>query len=116
LSGSFGRRERLTGRREFQAVFQQGKRVDRPSLIVRWRESAGARRVGFAVSRQVRNAVRRNRVRRRLREAYRLTRDVAPASVLLVVIGRPSAFGVEFGALVAEMSHAFSMIPGPRAS
>src|SRR5436309_1564508 len=71
LTGRFPRHERLTTGSDFQALFQRGKRVDRPSMTILWCESVDARRVGFAVSRQVRRAVAKNRVRRRLREAYR---------------------------------------------
>ena len=50
-------------------------------MTILWREGVDARRVGFAVSRQVRSAVERNRVRRRLREAYRATRQAAPLTI-----------------------------------
>src|SRR2546426_2190272 len=33
LTGRFPRRERLTTSAEFQALFQRGKRIDRPSMI-----------------------------------------------------------------------------------
>src|SRR5437879_2693807 len=52
LTGRFPRRERLTTGADFQALFQRGKRIDRPSMIVLWRESRAPRRAGFAVSRQ----------------------------------------------------------------
>src|SRR5947199_206849 len=57
LSGGLSRRQRLTTSAEFQALFQRGKRIDRPSLIVLWRESTESTRVGFAVSRHLRLAV-----------------------------------------------------------
>ena len=66
VAGRFPRRERLTTSAEFQALFQRGRRIDRPALIVLWREATEPTRVGFAVSRQVKNAVQRNRARRRL--------------------------------------------------
>ncbi|PYM76423.1 MAG: ribonuclease P protein component [Candidatus Rokuibacteriota bacterium] len=69
MTGRFPRRDRLTTSTEFQALFQRGKRIDRPSMIVLWRETTEPRRAGFAVSRQIRGAVQRNRARRRLREA-----------------------------------------------
>lgn len=103
----------MSGGADFQAIFQQGKRVDRPSLIVLWREAA-TRRVGFAVSRQIRGAVKRNRAKRRLREAYRSARDAAPARVTLVIIGRPAALSVAFGSLVTELRDALGAIPGSR--
>jgi ribonuclease P protein component len=114
LSGGLSRHQRLTTSAEFQALFQRGKRIDRPALIVLWRESNDPIRVGFAVSRQVRLAVQRNRARRRLREAYRSARDAAPARVALVVIGRPAVLREPFPALLGQMRQALSAIPGPR--
>ncbi|MBI2205486.1 MAG: ribonuclease P protein component [Candidatus Rokubacteria bacterium] len=102
----------MTRGADFQALFQQGKRVDRPSLIVLWRATDAARQAGFTVSRQLRGSVKRNRVRRRLREAYRRSRDAAPDQVALVIIGRPRAMAVDFNDLVAEMRDALGGIPG----
>src|SRR2546427_11101320 len=48
LTGRFPRHERLTTGSDFQALFQRGKRVDRPSMTILWCESVDARRVGFA--------------------------------------------------------------------
>jgi ribonuclease P protein component len=114
LSGGLSRRQRLTTSGEFQALFQRGKRIDRPALIVLWRESKDPTRVGFAVSRQVRLAVQRNRARRRLREAYRAARDVAPTRAALVVIARPAVLKEPFPALLGQMRQALAAIPGPR--
>jgi ribonuclease P protein component len=107
VSGRLRRPERLTSGAEFQALFQQGKRVERPSMIVLWRPREGLRRAGFAVGRQIRGAVRRNRARRRLREAYRSARDVAPAGVDVVVIGRSASLTLSLGALIDDMREAF---------
>ena len=92
IAGRLPRRERLTSNSEFQTLFRHGQRIDRPLMVVLWRQtdSDPARRAGFTVSRQVRGAVARNRVKRRLREAYRATRDAAPLRASLVVIGRPA--------------------------
>jgi len=114
LTGRFPRRERLTTSAEFQALFQRGKRIDRPSMVVLWRVTAEPRRAGFAVSRQIRGAVQRNRARRRLREAYRAMRNAAPTNASLVLIRRPAARRQPFGALTGEMHEALAAIPGPR--
>jgi ribonuclease P protein component len=115
LTGGLSRRQRLTTSAEFQALFQRGKRIDRPALIVLWREADEPTRVGFAVSRQLRSAVQRNRARRRLREAFRATRTAAPARAALVIIGRPASLTAPFEALRGQMRQALAAIPGARA-
>ena len=59
--------------------------------------------MGFAVSRQVRGAVPRNRARRRIREAYRQIRARMADDVALVVVARPSAATRPFSELVEDM-------------
>jgi len=81
---------------------------------VLWREADQPTRVGFAVSRQLRNAVQRNRARRRLREAFRSARTAAPARAALVIIGRPAALTVSFESLLGQMRQALAAVPGPR--
>jgi ribonuclease P protein component len=115
LTGRFPRRERLTSSADFQALFQRGKRINRPSMIVLWQATDEPRRAGFAVSRQVRGAAQRNRARRRLREAYRAIRTAAPSHTALVIIGRPGALRQPFTVLADELQGALSAIPGPRA-
>jgi ribonuclease P protein component len=103
----------LTNGAEFQALFKQGRRIDRPSLIVLWGE-ADARRAGFAVSRQIRGAVDRNRARRRLREVYRAVREAAPPRAAVIVIARPGVLSGRFEMLIAELRGALAAIPKGR--
>jgi ribonuclease P protein component len=105
----------LTTSAEFQALFQRGKRIDRPAFVVLWAEAREGRRAGFAVSRQVSRAVDRNRIRRRLREAYRAARDVAPGRISLIVVGKKRVLEMEFAALVSALIAAFTMLERPRA-
>jgi len=104
----------LTTSADIQALFQRGKRIDRPSMIVLWSATAEPRRAGFAVSRQIRGAVQRNRARRRLREAYRAARVAAPAHAALVIIGRPASLHAPFATLTGELREALAAIPGLR--
>ena len=59
--------------------------------------------MGFAVSRHVRGAVDRNRVRRRVREAYRHVRANMPRDVEMVVVARPGAAGRPVPELIDDM-------------
>jgi ribonuclease P protein component len=98
----------LTTSADFQALFHRGKRIERPSFLVLWREAESGRRVGFAVSRRLKRAVDRNRIRRRLREAYRAARSAAPEAVAVIVIGKQRVLDVEFGTLVSELKSALA--------
>lgn len=95
---------------DFQAVFEHGTRIEQPSVVVLWKESGRARRVGFAVSRQMRGAVQRNRVRRRLREAYRAARGPEPARADVVVVARRPALTGLFEMLVRDLRSALGAI------
>ena len=74
-------------------------------------------RVGFTLTKKVGNAVVRNRARRRLREAVRLSDDLpARAGHDYVVIGRIDAVRVPFAALKREVARAVRDVHGARAS
>jgi len=118
--------ERLKRRTDFQAA-AKGARAPAGAFVLQARQrdqvggDRGAVRVGFTVSKQVGNAVERNRVRRRLREVVRL----APANGLCaghdyVLIGRRAALQAPFGDLVRDFGAALARIhrtaPAPRAT
>jgi ribonuclease P protein component len=108
--------ERLKRRDDFRTAAQAAARGGRASarafvLQAHRRAEAGPPRVGFTVSKQVGNAVERNRVRRRLRELVR----VAPAASLCaghdyVLVGRPAALRAEFDAMLRDLAAALNRI------
>jgi ribonuclease P protein component len=80
---------RLKKQADYRAVYDRRRSVSDDWLIVYARENDLPHpRLGLSVSRKVGNAVRRNRVRRLLREAFRLTRPELPPGLDLVVIPR----------------------------
>ena len=96
------RAARLRRAAEMQSVFERGSRVESRTFVLLWRPASGGRKAGFAVSRRVGGAVQRNRVRRRLREAYRRSGPF-PLDLILVFVGRPAAGSAAFPELIAEM-------------
>jgi ribonuclease P protein component len=111
-AGALPRSERLRGAGAFQEVFQRGKRIEAASFLLLWLPTPASWKIGFAVSRQVRGAVRRNRVRRRLREAFRSARSGAPLRMSVVIIGRPPALTRTMGDLVQDMKRAIGGLGG----
>ncbi len=65
---------RLTGNKQFTRIRGQGKSAANRFLVIRFLPNGlDHSRFGFMVSRRIGNAVVRNKVKRRLREAVRLT-------------------------------------------
>lgn len=74
---------------EFAAVYDAKVRESRgPLLIYGLPNQLGHPRIGLSTSRKVGNAVRRNRIRRLLREAFRLMQRDFPSGYDLVVVVR----------------------------
>jgi ribonuclease P protein component len=88
----FHQHEHLRLRSDFARVFAQ-KRSAGDNLLVTYvaENDLGCCRLGLVVSRKVGNAVERNYVRRRIREAFRTSRDRVPAGLDIICIARPNA-------------------------
>ena len=86
LDRSFGPKWRVRSRRDFAAIHAAKVRASRPLLVYAIPNTLGHLRIGLSVARRVGNAVARNRVKRRLREAFRLNRHGGPGYDLLVVV------------------------------
>ena len=80
----FPRGERLK-REEFRKVFSKGRRLS-GGVLTLYVFECGERKAGFVVRRSVRGAVKRNRLKRLLREIYRRNRDRIDERVALVVV------------------------------
>jgi len=67
-------------------------------------------RVGFTVGRALGGAVQRNRMKRRLREAVRLTRPAPGASADVVINPKKALLTSRFEAVLNEVRQAFVVI------
>lgn len=99
----------LKKRADFLAA-QSGLKAGSASLLLaRAKEPNGLEtaRFGITVTKKLGNAVVRNRIRRRLREAARLTfPENAAAGFDYVAIARPAALGAEFSVVLDDMKRA----------
>ena len=88
-SFTFRPAEHLRRPADFQRVYERRRSVSDNLLIVYARENDLSHlRLGLSVSRKFGGAVRRNRLRRLYREAFRLTRHAMPVGLDLVLIPR----------------------------
>ena len=122
MSLRFPRCARLRASAEFQAVFGEGSRVSGPHLRLHVRfapQGAGAR-LGMTVGKRVdARAVGRNRIRRLLRDTFRLQRATLPPGDY-VVLAKPEAKVQPSATLRAEfidlLARAAKRAPLPQAT
>jgi ribonuclease P protein component len=112
----FPRSARLLRHADFERVYKQGRRHFSASITVfYWPRPAGETpaaglRVGFTVGRALGGAVQRNRMKRRLREAVRMTRPVTGIAADVVINPKRSLLATDFAALKNEVSRALAII------
>lgn len=118
MSGSsFPKTARLLKHADFERVYEQGRRQFAGHLTAFYlrREGNGPSRVGFTVSRALGGAVTRNRIRRRLREAVRLSQALLPPGHDVVINPKRSAEKADFSELREQVARAFEKIAQPPA-
>ncbi|MFZ0730761.1 MAG: ribonuclease P protein component [Candidatus Sulfotelmatobacter sp.] len=113
----FPRTARLLRHADFERVYKQGRRHFSASMTVfylqRQQELPGTKaglRVGFTVGRALGGAVQRNRMKRRLREAVRLTMPAAAPPADVVINPKKVLLTAAFDAVMNEVSQAFVVI------
>ncbi|HVU17952.1 MAG TPA: ribonuclease P protein component [Candidatus Didemnitutus sp.] len=110
--------QRVRRTTDFQAMRQQGRRMDCGHFVLAWRirlapdGKPAPARVGVVASRaSVGDAVERNRAKRRLREIFRQHQTLVPANLDLVLTARGSILRAEFTELAERFASACRRLP-----
>jgi ribonuclease P protein component len=105
---SFTKAERILKKKEFTAAYDKGKRLSSKNFIVFLHPSqAGNRRLGVTVSKKVGEAVQRNRIKRLLREFFRLNKDRLPSGQDIVIIARADVSSRKYDEIKRELEALF---------
>ena len=105
-AGSLGlpRECRVARRAEYDAVYREGKRRSGREFTLFIRSNGlNLSRFGWSIKKALGTAVRRNRIRRRLREILRLHRQEIPPGWDIVIHPRSSAATADFSMLTREL-------------
>lgn len=97
------RRHRLRSNKLIRETYDQGNRQV-GDFMVMWVRNAGDSccRLAVVASKKVGNAVKRNRAKRRVREAFRLHRHLLRTDVDLVIVCRYTAGAADWNAFCEE--------------
>jgi ribonuclease P protein component len=75
---------------EYQQVYGQGMRMHGKGFsLIHCRNTLGRNRLGISISGKIKGSVKRNRIKRIIRESFRLNRDVYPRDADIVFTVRP---------------------------
>jgi ribonuclease P protein component len=108
---------RLRDPEGFRSATREGRRAGSRTLVTHFAPAEGPLAAGFVVSKQVGNAVIRNRVKRRLRHATLELLDAArlPGSGRLVVRALPAAAAASYGELTDDLARCLDRVVTPPA-
>jgi len=104
----------LVRRADYDAVYRAGRRKSSREFTVFLRPNGlGVSRFGWSIKKALGTAVRRNRIRRRLREIIRLHRQEITPGWDIVIHPRSSAATGTFSALAEELLRLTPRQPAP---
>lgn len=110
MDNSLRGEDKLLKRRDYEHLSASGKKFHTPHFIVVWSEDGvGRARIGITVSRRVGNAVTRNRVKRLVREYFRLHKHCFIAADFNIIAKR-RAENLTFHELCTELEKAVQRI------
>jgi ribonuclease P protein component len=91
---------KLHKNKSFQTVYKFGKSYSNKQLVLYVLSTkTSSRRIGFAAGKRLGNAVVRNRMKRLLREAYRLNQQHIKTGMDLILVGRRPAIDLKCAAV-----------------
>jgi len=108
---------------EFKRLYNKGKSVASFCLVVYCKRNGRAEnRIGFTISKKIGNAVQRNKIRRRLKEIYRLNEDKLVSGYDIVLVARTKSRYISYFELESSVLALFKKlgltsngVPGTRA-
>jgi len=103
---SFGKKDRVRKRKSYLTVYQRGVRVHSENFtVILTVNPSGDKRIGVTVSKKVGNAVKRNRIKRLLREFFRLNKDKLPDSKDIVIIAKRDVSPLKYRDVCLELTN-----------
>ena len=96
----------LQKNRDFQLIYDSGDSYANKYLVMFIKENnSQTNRLGISVSKKVGNSVIRHRVKRLIKESYRLQEEMFNSGLDMVIIARSTAKGIGFLEIESAVLH-----------
>jgi len=104
----FTKKERLHLTKDFKKVYELGNTYHSKKLVLFVLPTSNSiRRIGFVVGKKIGKAVKRNKVKRLLREVYRLNKNSLISGIDLVVVAKKDTAEMSFKDIEKELMRLF---------
>lgn len=99
----FPKTEHLTKRWEFLRVYAGNEKYIGESVVLHVLRNQPDRKAGILVSKKTGIAVKRNRIKRLIREAYRLNKNLLQPDIHLVITAKPDIKELKYKAIEEDI-------------
>ncbi len=104
----FGKGKRIIKDEEFRQIYREGKRCHTKNfMVIVSPNSQGHARLGLRAGKKVGNAVKRNRIKRLVREFFRLNQNRLPGSQDYLIIAKKEVNNLNYNQVFDEFSSLF---------
>jgi ribonuclease P protein component len=106
---SYRKPERVTKRSRFRAIYEQGVwSSSRHFTSIICNNTQGVKRLGITVTKKTGNAVKRNRIKRLIREFFRLNKALFPAGNDVVIMAKRNVPPLSYQEACRELTELFT--------
>jgi len=109
---SFKKIDKILKRREYLKLQRCGKKIqDRNFIVIYSDETFEKKRIGITVSKKLGNAVKRNKIKRLIREHFRINRDKIAGFIDINVIAKKKAGETSADMVFKSLDGIYKKIP-----
>ncbi|MGF7060732.1 ribonuclease P protein component [Brassicibacter mesophilus] len=99
-------KQRLKSNREFRNVYDTGKSFANKYLVIFFvKNNLDKNRIGIATTKKIGNSVVRNKIRRRIKESYRLNTNKVKQGYDIVFLSRVNAKNANYKEIESALLH-----------
>ena len=106
---SYRKSERITNRSDYRSIYDKGVWSSSQNFTrIVYSNKQGTKRLGITVTKKAGNAVKRNRIKRLIREFFRLNKALFPAGQDVVVMAKRNMPPLTYQDACRELTELFS--------